>query len=461
MSLKFLIKSLALSTLILVALFWQQIFPSQTSAVIEETAINNRQEQTSETIDHQEAEWTDLGEDNTKRQQILDLYEEEQFAQALKLLRKELASIAEATSYQKWLHRQEPVLLTSIGWQLANQQRCDEAMYHFESALKLREDAFAIKGMGYCFYKRKDYWQAEPYLRRYIGMRPTLEYDSVLIMADTLESLQYYGNARDLLERATTQGGFTAEQDENLKRRLKSMTAKAREFDNQATIETDLVSLSYRNIEHEDLSGWVLTILEEAMDELSIDLGLPRPAKPLEVLLYPMKTFKAVSHGPSWATGLFDGRLRIPVADRRDASYLNHLKKTLRHELVHGVLTEATSGRSLPTWFHEGLATVMECPGMCSGKALPVNRSYFLPLKKLEGSFFGFPQAEVRQAYSQSYYLIRSILKLEGEAGLRILIEHARSSKIPDSKSLLAPLGASTGKVLRFAKESWQKGARL
>ena len=388
MSSRFLLKTVALSVVIITGLLWQKIFSSdgQVEPVVDES-VDFEPAKTATTAPAALDFDTDgiTGSELSQRQAILDLYAKEQFTAAYQLLESELADQQQDSAYRRWLERQIPVLLTSIGWQYASANQCDEAMAYFEKALSHRQEPFAIKGTGFCYYQRKDFWQAEPFLNRYVSLRGSLEYDSAVILADTLESLQQYGKARDVLKKAVAQGGFAATEAKNLAARLRAMEAKVREFDNQAVISTDLISLSYRSYEHEDLANWVLTVLEEAMDELAIDLGLPRPGSPLEVLLYPVKTFRAVAHGPTWASGLYDGRLRIPVSDRRDASYLTHLKQTLRHELVHGVLSEATAGRSLPTWFHEGLATVMECPGKCSKRPLPMNRSVFLPLAKLEG----------------------------------------------------------------------------
>ena len=395
-----------------------------------------------------------------RRQEIAELFAKDQFLKALTLIKSELALASITEDYRNWLERQKPTLFTSLAWEQINQKNCDEALPLLEKSLSLRNEVFAMKGMGYCLYNKRMYWQAEPYLRRYIQQAGP-DYDASLILADSLESLSQFEDAALILSQALEKATLTDEQRKSLQNRSTKMKAKLEESNYQTIVETDLITLSYRPLDHEDIAGWVITTLEETMEELEIDLGLPRPNNPLEVILYPKQTFSQVSHGPAWATGLFDGRLRIPVVNRRDSSYLFELARTLRHEFVHGVLTEAIGGRKIPTWFHEGLAGLMECPGMCDLQPLPLNRDQFLPMDLLEGSFLGLRSTEVQLAYSQSFYLVRTILKLEGQSGLRLIIENMQQNSTANSQQLLAPLTNPPNRLLQFAKKNWRAGLRL
>ena len=101
--------------------------------------------------------------------------------------------------------------------------------------------------------------------------------------------------------------------DDKLRIRLKAMKAKEAEGERQSVIGSPHFSITSRIGEHESLAEKSLSILEAALSELE-DLGISAPEAPLEVFLYPDETYdSAISYGPRWSTGLFDGKLRIRV----------------------------------------------------------------------------------------------------------------------------------------------------
>ena len=92
------------------------------------------------------------------------------------------------------------------------------------------------------------------------------------------------------------------------------MRDRAKVGQDQRTESTRNFRLSFRSGEHEDLVAWVMSTLEESLDRFVEDYGFKLPPTPIEVLLYPSQDFSSVMVGsPTWAVGLFDGRILIPV----------------------------------------------------------------------------------------------------------------------------------------------------
>lgn len=72
----------------------------------------------------------------------------------------------------------------------------------------------------------------------------------------------------------------------------------------------------------------------------------------LTVIIYPsVDEFRASTKAPQWASGLYDGAVRLPVEPRAD---LGASMSTLRHEVMHAQLHAAVG--CMPVWFNEGAA---------------------------------------------------------------------------------------------------------
>jgi hypothetical protein len=71
----------------------------------------------------------------------------------------------------------------------------------------------------------------------------------------------------------------------------------------------------------------------------------------LTVVVYPPAEFVALTGAPPWASGAYDGAIRLPAVPR---SELGVSITTLRHEAMHAQLHAAVG--CAPVWFHEGSA---------------------------------------------------------------------------------------------------------
>ena len=96
-------------------------------------------------------------------------------------------------------------------------------------------------------------------------------------------------------------------------------------------------------------------MLERARAEVCATLNVT-PAHRVSVVLYPPEAFRAATGTHEWVGGLFDRKIRLPIADvDRDAP---QIEAAFRHEFTHLVVSEASP--SCPTLLNEGLAQVLE-----------------------------------------------------------------------------------------------------
>src|SRR6266568_4122691 len=100
------------------------------------------------------------------------------------------------------------------------------------------------------------------------------------------------------------------------------------------------------------LANDILDSLEDAYNRVGSDLS-QFPTARIPVILYTKKDYRAVTAGPDWSGGLYDGKIRLPVGGADELSQL--MKGVLFHEYTHVVVHDLTHG-NCPTWLNEGLA---------------------------------------------------------------------------------------------------------
>jgi hypothetical protein len=165
------------------------------------------------------------------------------------------------------------------------------------------------------------------------------------------------------------------------------------------------------------------------------------------------------AYGPTWADGLYDGRLRIPVPEHLGSVEYSELAVVLRHELVHAVLALLSDSRSLPSWFNEGFAQRLSCQNQPCGKfQFPAQRGGFLPPDSFVNSYLALSAVNAGRAYQQSLFMVMTIEMLKGEGSLRQIVANMSTHSDITSEGLLAPLGLSFTALHAAATSAWQRG---
>lgn len=149
------------------------------------------------------------------------------------------------------------------------------------------------------------------------------------------------------------------------------------------------------------------------------------PETPVTVVVYGVDrdAVQARLGMPEWAAGVYDGELRIPMAEIKEKK--QKLETILRHELVH-LFIDSITRNSVPVWFNEGCAQYYEAPFVFSGEGSFSNRydapspsgfreittealskKLILTADVLNSSFMSIPKEKVMLAYAQSLYSFR------------------------------------------------------
>jgi tetratricopeptide (TPR) repeat protein len=122
------------------------------------------------------------------------------------------------------------------------------------------------------------------------------------------------------------------------------------------------------------------------------------PTETLTVILYTNREFQDITRSPSWATGAYDGRIRIAVGGTLPSGDLDRI---VTHELVHAVVASAAP-RRVPAWLNEGLATYLEGSDNAWARDVLGKATAIVPLDTLVHGFSGLDEQGALVAYAES-----------------------------------------------------------
>ena len=387
-------------------------------------------------------------------EKLIKLHQTRQYLSALSILQEGLEATKQQPKYHQWFKKQHPIILTSLAWTEIQKGQCQTALPRLTLSYSITKQPATVKGLAYCSYLLKDYNASEDYILEYLKTNPN-DKDLKGIYSEILESQLRFDEATVQLEGIVK---TSKSQGKNpIKKRLDSMREKATESFNQATIYSENFTITYDLGSQDDLVNTAMNLLEQAVLEFTEHWRLVHPQNPIEVLLYPAQRFnKLVSYGPKWAQGLFDGRIRIQVKE----SYTSNpgspeFKRILRHELVHALMSQLDGQKSLPYWFNEGIAEYLSCPMGCRHFTFPVTPGDFLDKKKFLINFTKQPHSNIGALYSQSLYLIRTIVHATKETHDQPVQSIIVGLKSKAQAPILEPIGLDFGELYSIAKKNW------
>jgi tetratricopeptide (TPR) repeat protein len=139
------------------------------------------------------------------------------------------------------------------------------------------------------------------------------------------------------------------------------------------------------------------------------------PRQRTTVVLYEHHEFRHVTRVHAWATGLFDGKIRLPVG--RVQPQADELERLALHEYAHAAIHDLTRGRA-PRWLHEGLAQALE--GAASDPILRAPAG--LTLAGVEALAGESDPLRARAGYDIALWIVRDLLDRGGIEPLRELL---------------------------------------
>jgi hypothetical protein len=152
-------------------------------------------------------------------------------------------------------------------------------------------------------------------------------------------------------------------------------------------------------------------------------------------MLYTEQQFRDVTMAPTWAGGVYDGRIRVPAAGAAQNPKL--FERVLVHELAHAMIA-TIAPRGVPAWLHEGLAQHFEGDDVAAARRT-IDQTGVIPLRYLEEGFSRLTGAQARVAYDQSLLIVDALFRRPGmdwNALFRVLGESDRTEYTFDSFGL-------------------------
>ncbi len=175
----------------------------------------------------------------------------------------------------------------------------------------------------------------------------------------------------------------------------------------------------------------LLGTLEEQYQQLARDLDYA-PRENMVVTLYTQKQFFNITEAPSWAGGLNDGKLRIPI--QGVTSMTPELQRVLKHELTHSFVRFMVGDRC-PSWLNEGLAQLMEArssspyAGVLAGL---FEQHKQIPFAALERPFNGLSEIQASVAYAESLSALEYLRSRYGMDDVLRILRRVGSGEAPE-----------------------------
>ena len=335
----------------------------------------------------------------------------------------------------------EPVLAKNLAWAYfqrgkgqAADFRFDEAIGDYREAAKLNPEEIGYRvNLGQLLMRGYRLDEAEDVLAGAVKDAPK-SWDCWLLLGDTLGLQDHLPEALDAYGKAA--GGDDAEVA-GIARSARERTQ--RQYAVEKDYRTDLTTFfTIRGPNTGAAFGVRLAgVLERARTEVCNALGVSPQHRNTIVVLYPPDEFRKVTGTHEWVGGLFDRKIRLPIADvERDRL---SIEAAFRHEFTHLIVSEISP--SCPTFVNEGLAQVMEF-GRGNGMkrladyldARPGGRAGAPAIGDLPASFVDIPDRDtVSVAYLLSYAFLDHVISLYGSGAAMNWVRALASEPLADA----------------------------
>jgi len=295
------------------------------------------------------------------------------------------------------------------GWHALREGRPDEATLLFEQGLtETPDDPALLKGLGVAAVHAGRPDDAFAPLER----AALAEYDPEVRLL-----LAHLHDRRDDPARAVVNLKAVLEREPTNEAARRMLDKVEREWRAEAGFRREVTPrfvVKYRDTLDAEARREIVTHLEAAAARVGRTLAYV-PHERTTVVLYEHREFRDVTRVHAWATGLFDGKIRLPVGRVRPPA--QELERLARHEYAHAAIHDLTRGRA-PRWLHEGLAQALEGAG-----ADPILRAPAgLTLAGVEALAADSDPVRARAGYDIALWIVRDLLDRGGMEPLRELL---------------------------------------
>ena len=267
------------------------------------------------------------------------------------------------------------------------------------------KESKVLKMMGISFYRLGELDRAREYLRRALEMGPE-DFSLLKYLVYCGYDQERYQDALQWIDQA-----LAIREDPELNRLRDRARKEISNREDYGINNRVNFRVKYDKLAHSEAETRIVSLLEDAYREITRQLDY-RPDRITEVILYTRESFFDITRSPSWAGGLYDGRIRLPVKDIGNDQA--ELKRILTHELTHALVHHLAG--SCPYWLNEGLAEYFSL----GSRQETVGQ--VIPLEYLEAGFPTRARAAM-VAYRESYSVVKFLIDRYGMYRLKNLLE--------------------------------------
>jgi tetratricopeptide repeat protein len=150
------------------------------------------------------------------------------------------------------------------------------------------------------------------------------------------------------------------------------------------------------------------------------------PSDPIQVMLYTERQFRDITRAPEWSGGVYDGKIRVPVAGAARSPKL--FETVLSHELTHAMVS-SMAPRGVPAWLHEGLAQHFDGSSVAAARRRLRAHGQRIPLEQLERGFHNLTAAGASVAYDESLVAVSAMLERRDFSWTQLIYALAESER--------------------------------
>ncbi len=210
--------------------------------------------------------------------------------------------------------------------------------------------AIDLYNQGVQFYEKKEYELALS------AFQDSLKYDPRNALAYELIGDIYYYQQRMPEAKKNYQEAFKLQPREGLKKKMERLRDETLVEKDLSTYREQHFIIKYRD-DDKNYDGYeIREMLRGLYTEISKDFGYYFTSK-VVVLLYSNEEFQKLTQLPHWASGVYDGKIRIPAY--HSGMTEQAFKALTAHEMTHAFIAALSLGKA-PAWINEGLAVFEE-----------------------------------------------------------------------------------------------------
>jgi tetratricopeptide (TPR) repeat protein len=305
-------------------------------------------------------------------------------------------------------------VLGRAGWEAIRAGKLPEAAQAFQDAIAADPaDASLFLGAGLVAHLQGQEGEARQALQDALQRDPKLSAASLL-----LGEIAYRAGDLDNAIRTYESALALAPDNTRIGARLDTWRKEAALHGRFQQFLNPHFTVLFEGPAEQGLAAHAIEVLEAAYWRIGTAL-LAYPPDVITVLLYTDEQFRDITRSPTWAGGLFDGKIRVPM--RGALNEPKRLEKVLAHEFTHA-LVKSLAPREVPVWLNEGLAVVFEMGDMRWAEQAVGKAPALIPLSTLHGTFANLPQDQVQLAYAESALAVQALLDRDGVQALSALL---------------------------------------